>query len=510
MERVRTAALFAALAVAAVVMMWPAGPALADDSSVGGIAGNYHPLANTDIRMESETVQAVCYRDFAEFRVDFRFVNSGAPQTLMLGFPFMLDGRSPEGLTAFRAWQDGTPLAVTTGQGESTDLYYYLHQATFPTGATMISVSYIARPSGVAGERFPESMPEDVRTPGGEPGDLAYVGWQEYYEYWLHTGAGWAGTIGKAVVRFTLADDFQGYAVDIKAPVQDSPDQWPYTTRPETYTKVDADTYQWVFTDLEPTERDDIFLEFTCIPVPDPKNAPAGLGAVIAEVTTSNPPATVSTQPGEEPLREGTGTPLQGKRPWMRFAFPGNRDIREIRIVPGNNGSNDSFKQYGRPKTVKVTLSDGTSSTIRLADEPSVQRFPISGKAGWVRFDVIDSYPGTKSADVCFTTVDFGSRPAPGFEPFATLVGAASASTATTAGPQPSTTTSAPGAATSTSKTSTTAFSTGATLNELPVVNTGSGMWTVWPIALIAVAGAAFIAAVVFGVLLFRRRGPAA
>jgi hypothetical protein len=63
------------LAEAALVLL--PSPATADTTAMGGVAGDVYPIANSDIRMEAETVQAVCYRYFAEFRVDFKFVNSG-------------------------------------------------------------------------------------------------------------------------------------------------------------------------------------------------------------------------------------------------------------------------------------------------------------------------------------------------------------------------------------------------------------------------------------------------
>ena len=172
--------------------------------------------------MEAETVQAVCYREFAEYRVDFTFTNVGEPQTVKLGFPFEITASGSMGMgnppVAFRAWQDGKPLAVTLGRGVSQDDLmsgdnapgYYLHEATFPRGKTVITVSYLARPTVSAGNRFSELTPPEFLA-------LNMGGWSARYDYWLHTGAGWKGTIGKATIRFHLADSFDGWAVDVKA-----------------------------------------------------------------------------------------------------------------------------------------------------------------------------------------------------------------------------------------------------------------------------------------------------
>ena len=95
-------------------------------------------------------------------------------------------------------------------------------------------------------------MPKEFSSiPGIMAGD-------DKYDYWLHTGAGWAGTIGTAVVRFTLADDFRGYGMDVKSDYPDEGGGGGYFTKPETYTKIGDGTYQWLFKDLEPTEADDI------------------------------------------------------------------------------------------------------------------------------------------------------------------------------------------------------------------------------------------------------------
>jgi hypothetical protein len=59
-----------------MVAFWLAqSVAFADDSSVGATGGSAYPVWATDIRLASETVQAVCFGDFAEYRIDFRFIN---------------------------------------------------------------------------------------------------------------------------------------------------------------------------------------------------------------------------------------------------------------------------------------------------------------------------------------------------------------------------------------------------------------------------------------------------
>lgn len=500
----RAAVLLGAMLALAIAVVWTPPPALADDTALGGIAGAYYPLSSTDIRMESETVQAVVYRHFAEYRADFLFVNSGAPQTLQLGFPYEVnpEGESRGGLIGFRAWQDGKPLGVTVGKGSVSYLEYYVHEATFPTGTTMISVSYMASPTVTAGTRLMELMPPEFAAIPG------ITGWDAKYDYWLHTGAGWAGTIGTAVVRFTMADDFRGYGMEVKAAQVNVDLGSGYLSEPETYVKIGDNTYQWLFENLEPSEADDVQLGFTGLYLWDESvSIPAVMGTVVKMVTSSNPPVTTTNGFDQSWLlldgSPASGLGLQGQNPWVKLGVQGDTKIGEIRIVPGNNEAPESFAQYGRPKTVKITLSDGSSSTVTLADEPSVQKFPVSGTAEWVQLDVIDSYPGTKSADVYIADVSFGGRPAPVMESFDALIAEATGKPVTTTSSSPATT--APTTTQTTASPGTAPVTTGTTAGE-PTGETGGDESNLWPIVLFVVAGLALVAAIVLGVLLLRRR----
>lgn len=421
----------AALSLAAAIMLaLPAPPALANDTAVGGIGGVAYPLASTDIRMEAETVQVVCYREFAEYRIDFRFVNEGEPQIVQLGFPFAVTesdfmGTAPIG---FRVWQDGQLLDVTLGHGVSqqdlidgdASLGYYLHTATFPHGETMITVSYLAFPTVSAGSRFNELAPTEFTA-------AQITGWDADYGYWLHTGAGWQGTIGKSVVRFQLADSFKGWAVDVR-----STDEGGYpgsTTSPDSYVKPDDRTYQWVFEDYEPTEANDIVLAFTrpnLYGTPG-QHVPASYGALgSVEAGTAGLTLTTVQLAGGQMVEKSAGavwgTAAPGKGSWVRFRIEGDRSLQEIRILPGRTDTLTSFTEYGRPRTLKVTLSDGVSSVVTLEDELAIQKFAVSGTAEWVRFDVVDIYSGTKSDDTYISLVDFGNEPAPEFDTFSRLL----------------------------------------------------------------------------------------
>jgi len=426
------------LAIVLTFLLLPCAGAVADDTSVGGVGGDVYPLNSADIRMESETVQAIVYAQFAEYRVDFKFVNQGKAQTVTLGFPFLVtvsgdDGNAP---VAFQAWQDGRPLAVTIGKAASTDdlaqpnsMGYYLHQATFPPGATMITVSYLAEPTVQAGDRFPELTPATFKT-------SAFAECASWYTYLLHTGATWQGTIGKAVIRYQFADSFLGWGIDIKEAQKASSAQGGTTTAPESYTMPDSRSCQWVFDDFEPTPSAvsqespyDITLAFTepvWAQTPGAQASssvgplPVDSSAFGVTASTEGWPAGFEAIDGNPASAWGIAAPTAGK--WLKVDLSGNPSLGEIRILPGKNDSLTSFYENSRPKTMKVTLSDGTTQIITLEDEPVLQRFPISGRASWVQFDVLDSYPGAKSSTTYISEIDFGRQAAPSFETFADLV----------------------------------------------------------------------------------------
>ena len=416
------AALALVLAFAGALLLGIPSPVVqADDGSVWMFGGNVYPRTDSDIRMESETVQAVCYRGFAEYLAEFRFVNEGEAKRLQLGFPCSPDRGYRDPLVAFQAWQDGRPLEVTLGEGPDPTqpgslIAHYLHEATFPHGETMITVSYLVGPSTMNGGR----LIKDVDASSGLWGGAAV------YQYWLHTGAGWRDTIGNAVVRYSLADDFEGSDVDVTAAEAAGYELGGATTNPECYTKPDGHTYQWVFEDIEPSTKDDINLVYT---LPGTRGGTSTTASGRLDDAADSP---AGRQVIDRSLQSGWGVPAPGTGEWVEVSLGGKLSLREIRILPGRNDRLGSFAEYGRPKRLEVTLSDGASTVLTLEDEPGLQRFAVSGEAEWVRFEILDVYPGNKSDDTYISEISLGTQPAPQFEAFSRLITADAQLTAAT------------------------------------------------------------------------------
>ena len=261
-----------------IVLVWLAltGVAVADDGPLRFISdgGSVRPMKNTAIRMAAETVQAICYSRFAEYKVDFRFSNSSAgTQTVLLGFPFSAPYAEPVvppdrfyAPAAFRAWQDGKPLAVALARGTENDesVDYYTHTAVFPPGESTVTVDYLISPNLGGGQSLSEFTDQTDGLVTSSP--LAYknepVGEGEY-RYTLHSGSYWSGTIGLAVLRWTLSPDFVGWGIEQETTYSTAEDTSDPDNLPDSetlksdriqsgYTTPTPHSYQWTLRDFEP------------------------------------------------------------------------------------------------------------------------------------------------------------------------------------------------------------------------------------------------------------------
>lgn len=399
--------------------------ARANDTSIGTIGGTVYPVRATSIRLVAETVQATCFRSFVEYRVDFRFVNEGRARSVKLGFPFNYADRreyASEPPVGFQAWQDGRPLRVRVVPANPADREsknaYFVHRARFAPGPTTITVSYLAEASASA----------RGRRAGAKPGDPSF-GMAAWHEYWLHTGSLWKGPIGEAVVRYRLAESFEGSDVELAAA---DADEGVPVTAPEGWTKPLPRTYQWRFSGLEPTParaRDwwraippyDVRLGFA-VPRPGRK----------ASVTWDWSSAVSFGDPEEgvcDGIADGApdscwieGVPGTGEGEWVEARFKKPRHLRELRILPGNNGYLAAFTKYARPRVLKAVFSDGSTALLRLRDAPALQRFPVDVTTRTVRLVIESVYPGTDYPATCISEVEFGTEVAPGYAAFADLI----------------------------------------------------------------------------------------
>jgi hypothetical protein len=450
MRATRTAAI-AGTALAALLLIAPAA-GIANDSAMGGAGGAVTPIGSSTIRMAAETVQVIAYGDFAEYRVDFRFENSGTPQKVKLGFPFPLPLEGEENATpaaAFRAWQGETPLAVTYQEVTAKSgarTAYFLHEADFPPGETMIRVSYYAKHDSTAG-----SPPEGLAAPARFGDAFSYWG---FYPYTVSTGAGWAGTIGKSVIRYNVSSDALAWGFE-QAIAQQAEMLAGSTEAPagsaeklKSFKRLAEGVYEWAFTDFEPTpdaegaSAYDISLAYF---VPGGASEVALPWMPVADVKGTSE---LKLPPYEYPAYNAVdGNPStawaeaadgSGVGEGFTVTFPVKRGVSEVRVLPGYAKTEALFRKYNRPKVLDVEFSDGTKTSLSLADDPSLQRFPVSVDAEWAKVTIADVYRGTTRDETYVSEIEFGV-PAPTMLPFETVLagGLTAPSGEATGRPQP-------------------------------------------------------------------------
>ena len=436
-----------------IVLVWLAltGVAVADDGPLRFISdgGSVRPMKNTAIRMAAETVQAICYSRFAEYKVDFRFSNSSAgTQTVLLGFPFSAPYAEPVvppdrfyAPAAFRAWQDGKPLAVALARGTENDesVDYYTHTAVFPPGESTVTVDYLISPNLGGGQSLSEFTDQTDGLVTSSP--LAYknepVGEGEY-RYTLHSGSYWSGTIGLAVLRWTLSPDFVGWGIEQETTYSTAEDTSDPDNLPDSetlksdriqsgYTTPTPHSYQWTLRDFEPELNGDgyspydiglLYLAPPLDPDPHAPNAyrlPSAVASSHLKLAPYEYPA-ANLVDGDPSSAWAEGASGSGIGQWVDVTFPRTRQLRELRIVSGYAKRPEIFTRYNRPKRLKFDFSDGTSETVTLADTPSLQRFPVSAHADKVRVTILDVYRGATRDETYISEIDFGQAAAPTFE----------------------------------------------------------------------------------------------
>ncbi len=405
--------------------------ALANDSAVGTQGAAVRPLTDTDIRMDSEAVQIICMRGYALYRIDFKFVNgSGADKALKIGFPFP-DFENEEGNrgvppAAFRAWLNGQELAVTQEPGFDSDgdaewpVIWFTREAVFPPGESMMTVTYLGTPDVSV---MSAELAEALSQAGSEASGAGF------YPYLVHTGAGWAGTIGKTVVRYTMAEDFDGEQVDLVMETE-AGYEWTEPGRARllrAFTKPAPNVYEWVYEDYEPTRDHDPLLAFAWFSEWtqefDPFEATKASSHLELGEYTYQPYAIRDGQPSTAWAEDADGP---GIGEWVDIGFGESRDVREIRVLPGYQKRADLFAKYNRPKTLKVDFSDGTGVELPLADEMGLQVFTVRAKADSARVTIVDVYPGTNERDETYISeVTFSEAPLPKLATFEAVTGIA-------------------------------------------------------------------------------------
>lgn len=246
-----------------------AGPALADDASLGRVGDGVQPLSQADVQMLAEEVRVKVFPERSEVEATFTFWNRGPAVNLLVGFPQALAQAELEraefgddtALHDFRAWVGGRQAPVQLEKAAGGGQGSLAGETAPPEGGSPGSPALPPYPawytfllSLTSGEKVEVRNTYWVKNTAWSNGEVETG-------YILQSGATWAGPIGRGRVELVL-EGIEPYQV--------------IGARPGNWRLEKENTYVWEFKDWEPDT--DITLHFSNRPgpaAPDPA-APAG------------------------------------------------------------------------------------------------------------------------------------------------------------------------------------------------------------------------------------------
>lgn len=81
--------------------------------------------------------------------------------------------------------------------------------------------------------------------------------------------------------------------------------------------------------------------------------------------------------------------------------------LQEFAILNGYSKTPGSFQDNSRVKRLRIQTSDGFATIVTLPDKPDehVVKLPRPVKPQWVRFSIVDVYPGDRGSDTCIAGI---------------------------------------------------------------------------------------------------------
>ncbi|MEG2974012.1 MAG: hypothetical protein RR898_11185 [Clostridium sp.] len=110
------------------------------------------------------------------------------------------------------------------------------------------------------------------------------------------------------------------------------------------------------------------------------------------------------------PWIEGKGGYGEGE--WIHIKLKESLLIKGMSIYSGfkfkGNNSSEKYREYSRPKTIRIAYSNGTYAVISLKDYPkgdNVFRFKKPMNTEDVFVEILEVYPGSKYKDTCISEI---------------------------------------------------------------------------------------------------------
>ena len=204
-------------------------------------AKSISPKDQTSIRMESEKVIIDLYNDSSVVTCLFNMKNLGEQEKLQIGFPEMSfyhyrQKSKVDEATRFQVKENGKVVRF-----KFSDSLKYNEEYRKKVESFQIKEEWYLWES-----EFQQGESKTIEVEYSLPFGMLYKTNERFFTYLLSTGAKWKGTIGKAEVIVNLKD------IEMDSVVSQKPDNCVKSNNQLT----------WTFTDLEPTTKDDIKVNY--------------------------------------------------------------------------------------------------------------------------------------------------------------------------------------------------------------------------------------------------------
>lgn len=223
----------------------------ANDTFFSLSGGNLVPVSdeNVSIEMKEVVITLIFNEEYYEVSVDFTFYNKGNTKELTVGFPFFAPGNLGNGkIFDFKCWTNEKETTYIDKPIERSWEYdnqpklenAYTRQITFKKQKiTTTKVRY----------KSSYSVLFDVDKDG-----ISHAHWDGYYLF--GTGSSWKNTIGK--IKLIIINNLPyGYLETIRM----GESIWGESIKNKV-SKIDENTYELVFTNIEPNFTDIFYIYF--------------------------------------------------------------------------------------------------------------------------------------------------------------------------------------------------------------------------------------------------------
>ena len=96
---------------------------------------------------------------------------------------------------------------------------------------------------------------------------------------------------------------------------------------------------------------------------------------------------------------------------WIKLTFQKKQKFATFYVDNGFDKDPTIYRQYGRVKLARITLSNGKSYQYKLNDSPKAMnyRLPHPFEGHWIKLTILSTYPGTRYQATCLDgfNIDF-------------------------------------------------------------------------------------------------------